>query len=106
HTTREALGAALSDAAPAADVDALLAGGPVTSDAGVSLRTRLSELRVLDPACGSGAFLVHALERIAELLGRCGDARPTAARRRDVLARSIFGVDVSATAVWLCELRL
>ena len=27
-------------------------------------------------------------------------------RRRDVLTRSIFGVDVNPTAVWLCELRL
>jgi Eco57I restriction-modification methylase len=71
-----------------------------------TLRDALPKLRVLDPACGSGAFLVHLLERIADLARDAGDDRPVGARRRDVLTRSIFGVDVNPTAVWLCELRL
>ena len=66
----------------------------------------LDELSVLDPACGSGAFLVHALERISTLRAGFGDARPMSVIRRDVLVRSIFGVDVNPTAVWLCQLRL
>lgn len=66
----------------------------------------IRDLRVLDPACGSGAFLVHALERLAEIAAAAGDTRSTSARRRDVLTRSIFGVDINPTAVWLCELRL
>jgi hypothetical protein len=67
---------------------------------------RLDSLRVLDPACGSGAFLVHALERIAELRRLCGDVRDVGTVRRATLSRSIFGVDANPTAVWLCELRL
>ncbi|MEO6443545.1 MAG: DNA methyltransferase, partial [Gemmatimonadaceae bacterium] len=70
------------------------------------VRNTLAEVRVLDPACGSGAFLVHALERITQLCCACGDPRPRAAIRRAVLTRSIFGVDVNPVAVWLCELRL
>ncbi len=66
----------------------------------------LRDVRVLDPACGSGAFLVHVLERIADTRRRLGDPGTVAAVRRDVLARSIFGVDRNPTAVWLCELRL
>lgn len=66
----------------------------------------LRDARILDPACGSGAFLVHVLERIADLRRETGEATGIAELRRDVLARSIFGVDRSATAVWLCELRL
>ncbi len=66
----------------------------------------LREIRVLDPACGSGAFLVYVLERLADLRRQHGDRGSTAAIRRDVLARSIFGVDRNPTAVWLCELRL
>ena len=69
-------------------------------------RTQLARIRVLDPACGSGAFLVHALERLAELRRVAGEAAPIAAVRRDVLAGSIFGVDRNPTAVWLCQLRL
>lgn len=62
--------------------------------------------RVLDPACGSGAFLVYVLERLADLRRELGERGTIAAVRRDVLARSIFGVDRNPTAVWLCELRL
>lgn len=66
----------------------------------------LRSFRVLDPACGSGAFLVFILERLAELRRRRGDTGTLASIRRDVLARSVFGVDRNPTAVWLCELRL
>jgi hypothetical protein len=46
------------------------------------------------------------LERVSALQSMLGDARDLSAIRRDVLTRSIFGVDVNSTAVWLCELRL
>lgn len=66
----------------------------------------VSALRCLDPACGSGAFLVHALERLTTLRSAAGDTRPLHDVRRTVLADSIFGVDRNPMAVWLCELRL
>ena len=71
-----------------------------------ALRTRLARIRILDPACGSGAFLVHALERVADLHARLGDQRDIVEIRRTVLTRTIFGVDRNPFAVWLCELRL
>jgi len=71
-----------------------------------TVRRKLVRLRLLDPACGSGAFLVHALERIARLLALLGDRRTMTELRRTVLTDSIFGVDLSPTAVWLCQLRL
>lgn len=107
EVTAAALRHTLADAAPPDDVAAALAGHPPadprTRDA---LHARIAHLRVLDPACGSGAFLVHALERLADLAATLGDTRSIADRRRAVLTRSIFGVDVNPTAVWLCELRL
>lgn len=66
----------------------------------------LQGVRVLDPACGSGAFLVHMLERLASLRRERGETGSVAEIRRRVLASSIFGVDLNPTAVWLCELRL
>ncbi len=72
------------------------------------------EIAVLDPACGSGAFLVHTLEQVAErrmrrLSGSNGNGTreiDVGSVRREVLTRSIFGVDSNPTAIGLCELRL
>jgi len=66
----------------------------------------LRRIKVLDPACGSGAFLVHILERIAALRKENGESGSIADIRRRVLTSSIFGVDLNPMAVWLCELRL
>jgi hypothetical protein len=88
------------------EIARVIEGRQVGDAAAAALRRRLTTLTVLDPACGSGAFLVHALERIAGLLEALGDRRGAGTIRRSVLARSIFGVDVDSTAVWLCELRL
>lgn len=61
-------------------------------------------LTILDPAVGSGAFLLGALERLAALGPRRVVDLTT--RKRTVLQRNLFGVDRSATAVRLAELRL
>ena len=73
---------------------------------GLSELEQLKALRVLDPACGSGAFLVHILERLTSLRRENGEGGSTAEIRRRVLSKSIFGVDLNPMAVWLCELRL
>ena len=105
--TREALRHALS--APGIDplaVESALLGHVVDGVDGARLRERVESLTVLDPACGSGAFLVHVLEELAALGQRLGDTRSLAALRRDRVTRAIFGVDVNPMAVWLCQLRL
>jgi hypothetical protein len=66
---------------------------------------QLRDLTVLDPAAGSGAFLLGALEELVALRRAAGES-PIAAIKRDVLARSLFGVDLTTTAVRLTELRL
>ena len=105
--TRSALTSALTRSPLSRELlEHVLSGGEIPAELAPVLRAHIGEMRVLDPACGSGAFLVHALEMLASLQSRAGDARPLAMIRRDLLTRSIFGVDVNPTAVWLCELRL
>ena len=84
----------------------LLRGDSLDATAASDARRALTEMRVLDPACGSGAFLVHILGRVSSLMRQCGDRRSPEAIRRQVLAQSVFGVDVNPTTVWLCQLRL
>jgi len=83
-----------------------LSGGELPAAERARLAAALGAVRVLDPACGSGAFLVFALEELATLRASAGDARPVSTRRRDTLTQNIFGVDLDPTAVWLCQLRL
>lgn len=106
RVTDDALHATLAQVAggdAAADVLARRRPGEA---AAAALAARIRHIRILDPACGSGAFLVYALERVAQLLVWLGDARPVSHLRHAVLRASIFGVDLNPTAVWLCQLRL
>ena len=107
HVVETALAARLRESGLRDEaVDDALRGDELAAADAAVLHAELAGLTVLDPACGSGAFLVHLLERLAALHAVAGDRRPVADVRRDVLARAIHGVDVNPTAVWLCELRL
>jgi hypothetical protein len=101
HVASSGLEAAVGDHATRT-----LVAESLTSAQRAVVRARLRDISVLDPACGSGAFLVHVLERVSSMLARLGDPRDPSAIRREVLTRSIFGVDINPTAVWLCQLRL
>jgi TaqI-like C-terminal specificity domain/Eco57I restriction-modification methylase/N-6 DNA Methylase len=70
------------------------------------------DLKVVDPACGSGHFLIAAAHRMARRLAavRTGDAEasPEAVRSalREVIGHCLFGVDVNPMAVELCKVNL
>lgn len=76
----------------------------------------LEAITVLDPACGSGAFLIQALafltrERkwVAEerfRIHRTGRLFDVDATIRDVLARNLYGVDISPESVEITRLAL
>ncbi len=74
----------------------------------------LLTIRVIDPACGSGHFLLAAARRLAERLAQLrapeGAVKPQDYRHalREVISRCIFGVDrnpmaleLARTALWL-----
>jgi Eco57I restriction-modification methylase len=65
----------------------------------------LRSLTVLDPAAGSGAFLLGALEEIVRLRVAAGEQNSPGLRRA-IVAHSLYGIDVSPTAIRLAELRL
>jgi hypothetical protein len=69
-------------------------------------------LKVCDPACGSGHFLIAAAHRIAKRLAAIctGDDEPspeaTRSALRDVISHCIYGVDVNPMSVELCKVNL
>ncbi len=72
----------------------------------------LLNLKVCDPSCGSGHFLVGAAHRIARRLAvlETGEEEPSpealrSALRR-VIARCVYGVDLNPMSVELCKVAL
>jgi hypothetical protein len=70
-----------------------------------ALAQRLQSAAILDPACGSGAFLLGAL-RVVERLTLALEPEVSGDLRRRIVERSLYGVDLKPEAVRLCELRL
>lgn len=63
--------------------------------------------RILDPACGSGVFLVGALRRLVNVWrSRNGWQSPDATTLRNMLQQSIFGVEVEPYAIDLTSFSL
>lgn len=72
----------------------------------------LLDLKVVDPAVGSGHFLIAAAQRIAKRLAavRTGDDEPAPEEvrhaLRDVIGRCVYGVDVNEMSAELCKVAL
>jgi hypothetical protein len=70
------------------------------------------KLKVCDPACGSGHFLIAAAHRLARHLARVrtGESEPSPEDHqhalRDIIGRCIYGVDLNPMAVELCKVSL
>lgn len=89
---------------------------------------QVSKLRILDPACGSGSFLLGAYEYLLDwhrdwyvanspekwstgrspalYQGMGGDWRLTTAERKRILLNNIYGVDIDPQAVEVTKLSL
>ncbi len=63
----------------------------------------LLKVRVLDPACGSGNFLVAAAERIARRLGKVRKVKEVREPEQQDAARCVYGIDRDPVAVALCR---
>jgi hypothetical protein len=78
------------------------------------LDTALAQLSVLDPTCGSGAFLCVAFDLLADLasivvqrrISEENGAASLARRLRAIVEHNLYGVDVMPEAVEICRMRL
>lgn len=89
------------------DVDSLFADGKVFSSAvAEKINHDLRSVKVLDPACGSGAFPMGILLRITELIGHLeGEKFNRYETKLQLLKDCIYGIDIQAIAMLICKLR-
>ncbi|WP_217353984.1 Eco57I restriction-modification methylase domain-containing protein [Ruegeria arenilitoris] len=80
-------------------------------------RDRIKTLRIVDPACGSGVFLIMAFDflkaelsrvndKIAELQGKDQHIQDLLDPDSEILSNNLFGVDVNAESVEITKLSL
>ncbi len=86
---------------------------------------KVSELRILDPACGSGSFLLGAYKYLLQwhrdyyssqkdkkrlkdkiYQGKKGEWFLTIQEKKRILLNNIYGVDIDSQAVWVTKLSL
>ena len=75
------------------------------------IAAHLNRITVVDPACGSGSFLVgmlHILDALGERAARHLNESPTSRfeRRKAIIGKNLYGVDVMPWACKVAELRL
>lgn len=98
----------LDDATKQAEIAATAA----ETDVPMGIAEALLSVTVCDPACGSGHFLVAAARRIAKRVAAVREHNPEPTLEslrtalRDVIGRSIYGVDVNPMAVELAKVSL
>ena len=74
----------------------------------------LATIRILDPACGSGAFLIEAFDQLYEiyqeansrLLELRGPQRELTDLNKQILQNNLYGVDLNDEAIEICRLSL
>lgn len=70
------------------------------------VKKALSEITVLDPACGSGAFPMGVMLRLMELRQIIGHGhRNNYDLKEEILSKNIFGIDIMPMAVEIARLR-
>jgi len=71
--------------------------------------TAVRNVKILDPACGSGAFPMGALHRMVQLVKKCDgikdDEKSVYQLKLSLIENCLYGVDIQPIAVQICKLR-
>ena len=76
-----------------------------SADTTEALEAILHDLRIVDPGCGSGAFLVGIMQVLSELYRKVGRT-PGYELKRQIINENIYGVDIKKWALRVAEFRL
>jgi len=85
---------------------------PITKDRKTLMKVigELDSISVLDPACGSGHFLIEALEKLTRIKKMVyyivGENKPDFQIKKSVVINNLYGVDIDPISVEITKLRL
>ncbi|MBM3529470.1 MAG: restriction endonuclease subunit M [Alphaproteobacteria bacterium] len=116
YLVEQTLGPWFADAKAACGYPGADEGAP-TPAAAAAYIDRLKRIRIVDPACGSGAFLISAFRRLlaerqsaARDAQRAADGPPHAIEEApivaEILRNNIYGVDINPASVEIAKLAL
>lgn len=80
-------------------------GNPFNHDDCGNLRAALYTVRIFDPACGSGAFPMGALQRLNHVLERLNEEKTSYQRKLELISRNIYGADIQPIATEITTQR-
>ena len=66
---------------------------------------KLKSVKVIDPACGSGAFPMGMLNRMIDILQRIEPDENTYAQKLTIIENCLYGSDIQSIAVQITKLR-
>lgn len=70
-----------------------------------AIMVALDDLKVLDPACGSGAFPIGMLQLLARVYERLESRFDSYKTKLQIIEKNIYGVDIEPMAVEIARLR-
>ncbi len=79
--------------------------GHLKKDEKTLLLGYLEQIKILDPACGSGAFPMGILHKLVELHEALGTVKSSYELKKDILSQNIYGVDIMPMAIEIARLR-
>ena len=78
---------------------------PHQSDFYLQVTERLKQVKILDPACGSGAFPMGLLSRIVEVLQRIAPTQNAYELKLYLIENCLYGSDIQSIAAQITKLR-
>ncbi|MDQ7799082.1 MAG: N-6 DNA methylase [Candidatus Edwardsbacteria bacterium] len=68
----------------------------------------IKKIKALDPACGSGSFLINAFDKFYQAYKKAGAVQKLGdfAVKKTILQHNLYGVDLDQRAVEICKLNL
>ena len=70
------------------------------------LKRKIEGLKILDPACGSGRFLIAIVNFLFKLIKLFDDEKEDFEIKKNIIQNNLYGIEIDSTAYFISKLRL